>query len=71
MPTLLHAGCGAKRKDQTTRGFNTPEWHELRLDINPSVAPDVVGTMTDMADDQKRTPTYCCPPHPPPSLAHN
>ena len=49
MPTFLHVGCGAKHKDQTTRGFNTPEWHELRLDIDPSVAPDVVGTMTDMA----------------------
>ena len=40
----------SKRKDQTTRGFNTPEWHELRLDIDPSVGPDVVGTMTDMAE---------------------
>jgi len=50
MPTFLHVGCGAKHKDQTTRGFNTPEWHELRLDIDPSVAPDVVGTMTDMAE---------------------
>jgi SAM-dependent methyltransferase len=49
MATLLHVGCGPNRKEQTTRGFNTPEWHELRLDIDPSVAPDVVGTMTDMA----------------------
>jgi len=32
----LHVGCGAKHKDLTTRGFNTPEWHELRLDIDPS-----------------------------------
>ena len=48
MKSLLHVGCGAKRKDQTTRGFNTPEWTEIRLDIDASVCPDVVGTMTDM-----------------------
>ena len=48
MPTLLHVGCGPKRKDRTTPGFNQPQWEELRLDINPAVQPDVVGTMTDM-----------------------
>ena len=42
-------GCGPKRKDRTTRGFNTPEWHEIRLDIDPSAQPDVIGTMTDMS----------------------
>lgn len=46
---FLHIGCGPKRKEQTTRGFNTPEWHELRLDIDPAVKPDIVGTMTDMS----------------------
>ena len=49
MPTFLHVGCGTKRKDQTTRGFNRPEWQELRLDIDPAVAPDIVGSMTDMS----------------------
>ena len=49
MPTFLHVGCGPKRKEQTTRAFNTPEWVEQRLDIDPSVEPDVVGTMTDMS----------------------
>ena len=47
--TFLHIGCGPKRKDQTTRGFNTPDWIEQRLDIDQSVNPDIVGTMTDMA----------------------
>jgi SAM-dependent methyltransferase len=46
---FLHIGCGLKRKDRTTRGFNTPDWHEIRLDIDPSVSPDVIGTMTDMS----------------------
>ena len=49
MNTFLHVGCGPKRKNQTTQGFNTPEWNELRFDIDPSVQPDVQGTMTDMA----------------------
>jgi len=49
MPTLLHVGCGPKRKDRTTAGFNTPDWTEIRLDIDPAVRPDVTGTMTDMS----------------------
>lgn len=46
---LLHVGCGPKDKTRTTRGFNRPEWTEVRFDIDPSVNPDVQGTMTDMS----------------------
>ena len=49
MPTLLHIGCGPKRKNQTTRGFYTDVWIELRLDIDADVQPDIIGTMTDMS----------------------
>lgn len=49
MPTLLHVGCGDQRKAQTTRGFNTPAWAEIRLDIDPAVKPDIIGSLTDMA----------------------
>jgi SAM-dependent methyltransferase len=49
MPVFLHVGCGRLRKNQTTRGFDTPDWQELRLDIDPAVQPDLIGTMTDMA----------------------
>lgn len=48
MPTFLHVGCGPKHKDQTTRGFNQLHWSEKRLDIDESVKPDVIGTMTHM-----------------------
>ena len=48
MKTLLHVGCGPKHKDETTLAFNSPSWKELRLDIDPSVQPDLLGTMTDM-----------------------
>jgi hypothetical protein len=49
MKTFLHIGCGPKRKNQTTRGFNSADWHELRLDIDEGVNPDITGTMTDMS----------------------
>lgn len=49
MNMFLHVGCGPKHKDRTTRGFNTPEWTELRFDIDKSVDPDIVGTMLDMS----------------------
>jgi predicted SAM-dependent methyltransferase len=49
MKTFLHVGCGHKRKDRTTHGFNIDAWSEIRLDIDSSVSPDVTGTMTDMA----------------------
>lgn len=49
MPTLLHVGCGQKRKDRTTPGFQDASWQEVRLDIDPDVNPDIVGTMTDMS----------------------
>ena len=47
MNTFLHVGCGTKRKDLTTAGF--ADWNELRFDIDESVKPDLVGTMTDMS----------------------
>lgn len=47
--TFLHIGCGHNRKEQTTRGFNSDAWTELRLDIDESVNPDIIGTMTDMS----------------------
>ncbi len=49
MRIFLHVGCGPKRKDRTTSGFNTSDWKELRLDIDEQVQPDIVGTITDMS----------------------
>jgi ubiquinone/menaquinone biosynthesis C-methylase UbiE len=40
-------GCGPKRKDRTTKALAT--WNELRFDIDETVEPDLVGTMTDMS----------------------
>lgn len=46
---LLHVGCSHKHIDRTTKGFNDGSWHEIRLDIDPTTQPDIVGTMTDMS----------------------
>ena len=47
---LLHVGCGSKSKAQTTAGFNTDEWDEIRYDIDESVNPDIVGSITDLSE---------------------
>jgi hypothetical protein len=49
MRTFLHVGCGNATKAKTTKGFNTPDWDEVRFDIDPAVKPDIIGSMTDMS----------------------
>ena len=48
MRKFLHVGCGEQKKSNTTKGFNTDDWLEIRYDIDKSVYPDYVGNMTDM-----------------------
>lgn len=47
--SLLHIGCGPKSKDQTLPAFQSDDWQEVRFDIDKSVSPDIIGTMTDMS----------------------
>lgn len=49
LKSLLHVGCGPKRKDQTLPAFQSTNWREVRFDIDESVSPDIIGTMTDMS----------------------
>lgn len=47
---LLHVGCGSEAIDGIPlRGFQSSVWREIRLDADPGVGPDIVGTMTDMS----------------------
>lgn len=46
---FLHVGCGNARKPNVGPGFLTDEWNEIRLDIDPAVRPDILGTMLDMS----------------------
>jgi SAM-dependent methyltransferase len=47
MRTLLHVGCSSQDKSGL-KGFNSDDWDEIRFDIDPSVFPDIEGTLTDM-----------------------
>ncbi len=49
---FLHVGPGTDYKEQTTPVFNTSDWLETRLDIDPNVEPDVLASITDMSDIQ-------------------
>ncbi len=49
MRKLLHVGCGHSTLENTPEVFRDGSWTEIRLDVDPAVSPDVIGTMTDMA----------------------
>jgi SAM-dependent methyltransferase len=46
---LLHVGCGRKGSAPVADELQTPEWHEVRFDIDPEVEPDIIGTIVDMS----------------------
>ncbi|TAN48593.1 MAG: methyltransferase domain-containing protein [Methylococcaceae bacterium] len=48
LKTVLHVGCGPRNPAKLHETFRTPEWREIRLDINEKVAPDIIGSITDM-----------------------
>lgn len=48
MRTVLHVGCGPKTISGMPPYFQDGHWREVRLDIDPAVNPEVLGTMTDM-----------------------
>lgn len=50
MKRFLHVGCGRATKPNTTPGFNNDMWQEIRFDIDPECAPDIVGTIVEMSD---------------------
>jgi SAM-dependent methyltransferase len=47
---VLHVGCGPIGATPLPDMFDPDDWHEVRLDIDPGVDPDVVGTITGMDD---------------------
>ena len=46
---VLHVGCGPKDHTVLHESFQGPDWHEVRLDVDPGVKPDVVASVTDMS----------------------
>lgn len=49
MKTLLHVGCGSLNISRLPAFFNDGQWDEIRYDINPDVAPDIIGSSQDMS----------------------
>jgi SAM-dependent methyltransferase len=58
---VLNAGCGGNTKEHMPHGFRTPEWQDIRYDINKDNAPDIVGSLTDMSavDAASVDAVYC------------
>jgi protein O-GlcNAc transferase len=45
---VLHVGCGPLDHQSLYETFRGPEWREVRLDIDPAVKPDILGTIVNM-----------------------
>lgn len=45
---VLNTGCGPYSKSKLHPVFQNSGWQEVRLDIDPAVQPNIVGSVTDM-----------------------
>ena len=45
---LLHVGCGGKTQADLPPPFDQSPWQEVRLDIDPTLRPDIVASITDL-----------------------
>ena len=46
--TVLHVGCGPPDGNSLNERFRGPQWHEIRVDLDASVKPDLVASITDL-----------------------
>lgn len=49
MKKFLHVGCGPVPKEHTPFARENDTWTEVRMDIDPTARPDILGHMTDMS----------------------
>lgn len=49
MKTILHVGCGKQSLEVLPPFDFDNEWRQIRVDIDPSVSPDVVASITDLS----------------------
>jgi SAM-dependent methyltransferase len=45
---ILHVGCGPNHPANLHESFRNKSWKEVRLDLDPEVEPDVIGSITEM-----------------------
>src|SRR4051794_10207136 len=43
---VLNVGCGENVGQNLHPSFRTSDWHEIRIDIDPTVKPDFICSMT-------------------------
>ena len=48
MKKFLHIGPAKKGKTYAGPGFQSDDWQEVRLDIDPVAKPEILESMTDM-----------------------
>ncbi|WP_430912065.1 class I SAM-dependent methyltransferase [Methylobacterium sp. sgz302541] len=46
---VLHVGCGIYAPERLHPSFRGPHWREIRVDLDPRVKPDVIGSVTDLS----------------------
>ena len=46
---MLHVGCGSATRTNAGPGFQSDEWEEVRLDIDPDARPHIIGSVLDMS----------------------
>jgi predicted SAM-dependent methyltransferase len=47
---VLHVGCGPQDANSLHERFRGPQWHEIRVDLDPAVRPDLVASITDLRE---------------------
>jgi SAM-dependent methyltransferase len=45
---VLHVGCGPPDVNSLHERFRGPQWHEIRVDLDPGAKPDLVASITDL-----------------------
>jgi SAM-dependent methyltransferase len=61
MKKVLNAGCGPANPDRLHPAFRNGAWQEVRMDVDPRVAPDIVGSLEDLGQiaDKSFDAVYC------------
>jgi SAM-dependent methyltransferase len=47
---VLHVGCGPREPEGLHERFRTPDWWELRLDVDPECRPHIIANIIDMPE---------------------
>lgn len=61
MKKVLNAGCGPAIPDRLHRAFRNGAWQEVRMDVDPRVSPDIIGSLEDLGQiaDRSFDAVYC------------